>query len=79
MTWLSPQEETAMPAFRIVFTDPAQPGEAAAIWTGYEDYSAARRALTDADLMIPLRWTHAIEDEPDATPLSISSSPSTSP
>lgn len=68
-----------MPAFRIVFTDPAQPGEAAAIWTGYEDYSAARRALTDADLMIPLRWTHAIEEEPDATPLSISSSPSISP
>ena len=79
MTWLSPQEETTMPAFRIVFTDPAQPGEAAALWTGYEDYSAARRALTDADLMIPLRWTHAIEEEPDATPLSISSSPSTSP
>ena len=56
-----------MPAFRIVFTDPASPDEPAAIWTGYEDYSAARRALADADLIIPLPWTHTIEADPDAT------------
>jgi hypothetical protein len=61
------QEETAMPAFRIVFTDPASPDEPAAIWSGYEDYSAARGALADADLLIPLRWTSTIEEEPDAT------------
>jgi hypothetical protein len=67
MTSTPVQEETAMSTFRIVFTDPAKPGEPAAIWSGYEDYSAARRALADADLMIPLRWTSTIEEEPDAT------------
>lgn len=64
-----------MPAFRIVFTDPASPDEPAAIWSGYEDYAAARRALADADLMIPLRWTHTIEDEPDVARASLSASP----
>ncbi len=72
------QEETAMPAFRIVFTDPASTDEPAAIWSGYEDYAAARRALADADLMIPLRWTHTIEEDPDATNSSISPSSCTS-
>ena len=56
-----------MSTFRIVFTDPASPDEPAAIWSGYEDYSAARRALADADLLIPLRWTHTIEEDSDAT------------
>jgi hypothetical protein len=72
------QEETSMPAFRIVFTDPASPDEPTAIWSGYEDYAAARRALADADLMIPLRWTHTIEEDPDATNSSISPSSCTS-
>lgn len=64
-----------MPNLRIVFTDPASPDEPAAIWSGYEDYAAARRALADADLMIPLRWTHTIEDEPDVARASLSASP----
>lgn len=64
-----------MPNLRIVFTDPAFPDEPAAIWSGYEDYAAARRALADADLMIPLRWTHTIEDEPDVARASLSASP----
>ena len=64
-----------MPNLRIVFTDPASPDEPAAIWSGYEDYAAARRALADADLIIPLRWTHTIEDEPDDVRASLSASP----
>ncbi|MBD1205433.1 MAG: hypothetical protein H9533_15025 [Rhodobacteraceae bacterium] len=64
-----------MPNLRIVFTDPASPDAPAAIWSGYEDYAAARRALADADLMIPLRWTHTIEDEPDVARASLSASP----
>lgn len=64
-----------MPKLRIVFTDPASPDEPAAIWSGYEDYAAARRALADADLMIPLRWTHTIEDEPDVARASLCASP----
>lgn len=75
MTSTPVQEETAMPKLRIVFTDPASPDEPAAIWSGYEDYAAARRALADADLMIPLRWTHTIEDEPDVARASLCASP----
>ena len=64
-----------MPSFRIVFTDPDTPSKPAAIWSGYEDYAAARRALADADLMIPLRWTHAIEEEANDDGAASSASP----
>ena len=75
MTLSPPQEETAMPNLRIVFTDPASPDAPAAIWSGYEDYAAARRALADADLIIPLRWTHAIEEEANDDGAASSASP----
>lgn len=51
-----------MATFKIVFTSPDS-AKPAAVWPGYESYTAARRALADADQMIPIHWDHEILED----------------
>jgi hypothetical protein len=45
-------------SYRIVFTEG---GERKQVWSGYASYAEARRALNDADLIIPFNWHSEIE------------------
>jgi len=45
--------------YQIKFT---HNGNQVQLWQGFESYSAANRALIDADLIIPLSWQAEIEE-----------------
>jgi L-ascorbate metabolism protein UlaG (beta-lactamase superfamily) len=46
-------------SYRIIFTEF---GERKQVWDGYASYGEARRAIIDADLIIPFHWDHTIEE-----------------
>jgi hypothetical protein len=56
--------ETKTMTYKITFTE-HQTGsqKIAAVWTGFESYAAARKAIADADLRIPFTWTYSIDGE----------------